>query len=157
METVPKYDIKRNRLASVCWLTLSRYGLAVSFVSAALLLALLTYRSASGAYVYLFLGAVVASAWFGRKGPGLFASVLAALVLDYFFLPPYHTLGIGRAAWPHVFPFLLSALVTAWLSSKLKLDAEESARLSCAVEQAAGGIAITDTSANIQYVNPGFT
>ena len=29
--------------------------------------------------------------------------------------------------------------------------------MTCAVEQAADGIAITDTSANIQYVNPGFT
>ena len=109
------------------------------------------------AFVYLFLAAVAASAWVGRGGPGLFAVVLASLTLAYFFLPPLHTLGIGREAWPYFVPFLLSALATAWMSSKLKLAAEKSARLTQAVEQTAESIVITDARGNIQYVNPAFT
>jgi two-component system sensor histidine kinase/response regulator len=163
MEHVYEHDIERSHLgvvaekASVVWRTCLRYGLAVVFVATALFLSLLVHSIAHNAFVYLFLAAVMASAWLGRRGPGLFAALLASLTLDYFFLPPLYTLGIGREAWTHSFPFLLMAVLSAWVSSNLRLSRQESARLTCAVEQAADGIVITDTSGNIQYVNPAFT
>lgn len=40
----------------------------------------------------LFFGAVIIGAWLGGLGAGLFATVLAALTADYFFLSPTHTL-----------------------------------------------------------------
>ena len=106
MENVSNYEMKRSRLVTSVWSTVSRYGLAVSLVAVALLLALATYPIVSNAYVYLFLGAVVASAWLGRRGPGLFEALVAALTMDYFFLPPSHNLFIGREAWHLVLPFL---------------------------------------------------
>jgi len=66
---------------------------------------------------YFFLAAVVASGWLGGWGPGLLAALLAPFVLDYFFLPPLHTLGIGHEAIPYVLPFLLSAPAGAWVGS----------------------------------------
>jgi PAS domain S-box-containing protein len=69
---------------------------------------------------YVFLAAVVGTAWVGRRGPGLMVAMLAPLTLDYFFLPPLYTLGISREARPYVVPFLLSALAAAWMSSTLR-------------------------------------
>jgi two-component system sensor histidine kinase/response regulator len=133
------------------------YGLAVAYVAIALLLSLLIHPFSSSAFVYPFLAAVVASGWLGRRGPALFAALLAALTLDYFFLPPFHSLGIGREAWPYVFPFLASALATAWISARLTSAADKSRLLACAVEQAADSIVITDLKGNVEYANPAFT
>jgi K+-sensing histidine kinase KdpD len=46
----------------------------------------------------VFPVAVVLVAWFGGAGPGLFTAVLAALMADYFFMPPLHSLRIDRPA-----------------------------------------------------------
>jgi PAS domain S-box-containing protein len=78
---------------------------------------------------YLFLAAIVASGWLGGRGPGLLAAGVAPLVLDYFFLPPLHTLGISPEAGPEVLPFLLSALAAAWVSSMRSTARETRARL----------------------------
>ena len=137
--------------------SLAAYGLASAMVGGALVLSLLTYRAIPDAFIYLFLTSVVASAWLVGIGPGLFAALLSLLTLDYFFLPPLYSLGISRAALPYALRFFLFALLTAWTSSKLKRAAQQSLRLTCALEQAADGVVITDTRATIQYVNPAFT
>jgi two-component system, NtrC family, sensor kinase len=67
---------------------------------------------------YLFLAAVVASAWLGGRGPGLLAAALAPFVLDYFFFPPLYTWGISAQARPYVLPFLLAAVAAAWISGQ---------------------------------------
>ncbi len=69
---------------------------------------------------YLFLGAVVASAWVGGHGPGLASALLAPFLFDYFFLTPLYTWGIGAEARPYIAPFLLSALVAGFLSSTVR-------------------------------------
>jgi PAS domain S-box-containing protein len=150
--------VLRSRTALAMWLL--RYGLAPVLVATALVVSLLLQPIAPQALVYPFLAAVVASAWLGGTGPGLFAALLATTSLDYFFLPPLYTLGIGREAWPYVLPFLLSALAAAWMSSTRRLAETakaEGARLAAAAEQAAEAIVITDACGNIQYVNPAFT
>jgi diguanylate cyclase (GGDEF)-like protein/PAS domain S-box-containing protein len=97
-----------------------RYGLTLILVAAALGLSLLLNPFVPQIFVYFFLASVVASAWIGDAGSGLFAVVIASLTLDYFFLPPLHTLGISWAAVPYFVPFFLSALATAWMNSSRK-------------------------------------
>ena len=43
----------------------------------------------------VFPAAIVAAAWSGALGPGLVATVAAALITDYFFLKPVHSLWIS--------------------------------------------------------------
>ena len=67
---------------------LKRYGLALALASLALLI-----RAAlpvpEGTTIYqLPLVAVVLSAWFGGRGPGLFASLICAATILYRFIPP---------------------------------------------------------------------
>lgn len=94
-----------------------RYGLAPALLTLALVPALLLHPLIPQSTEYFFLAAVIATAWLGGLGPGLLAALLAPFVLDYFFLPPLHTLGIGHEAMPCVLPFLLSAPAAAWMGS----------------------------------------
>jgi PAS domain S-box-containing protein len=96
-----------------------RYALAPVFIGCAAVLSALLHPLIPHSEDYLFLAAVVASAWLGHRGPGLLAALLAPFVLDYLFLPPLHTLGIGPEARLRILPFLLSAIVAAWMSSTI--------------------------------------
>ena len=137
--------------------TVQHYGLVFVFVATALALSLLLQPFVPHGFVYLFLASVVASAWLGNRGPGLFAVVLASLTLDYFFLLPLHTLGIGWVAWPYFLPFLLSSLAASWMSSTRKREKSKSLLQSAAFNAAASAIVITDPRGTIQWVNPAFT
>src|SRR5947209_18555456 len=72
---------------------LTGYGAAVLAVGLALAVKVAIARewAVEGPFL-LFLGAVLFAAWFGGVGPGLAATVLAALAADYFFLDPAHRL-----------------------------------------------------------------
>ena len=137
-----------------------RYSLAPVLVVLSTLAAALLHPVVPHLAVYLYLGAVVASGWFGGRIAGLLAAAIAPLVLDYYFLPPFHTLGFGPEAQPYIVPFLLSALAAAWMSSarsQMREEQARSARLATAVEQGAQGVVITGAGGKIRYVNRAFT
>src|SRR5438105_9768128 len=46
----------------------------------------------------LSLAAVMISGWYGGLGPGLVATALAVLIGDYFFMEPFHALGLVTTA-----------------------------------------------------------
>jgi signal transduction histidine kinase len=46
----------------------------------------------------LSLAAVMVSGWYGGLGPGLLATFLAVLIGDYFFMEPFHALGLVSLA-----------------------------------------------------------
>jgi len=94
-----------------------RYALGLAGLGLALILSLLAHPVVPSSEVYLLLAAVVAAGWLGGRGPGLLIAGLAPFILDYFFLPPLHTLGIGAEARPFVLPFLIAALAAAWVSA----------------------------------------
>jgi two-component system, NtrC family, sensor kinase len=95
-----------------------RYAQAPAFVIFAVALSELAHPLVPHAEDYLFLAAVVASAWRGGRGPGLLAAALAPFVLDYFFFPPLYTWGISAQARPYVLPFVLAAVAAAWMSAE---------------------------------------
>ena len=103
---------------------IARYGVAPVLIGMALVLAELLSAAVPHSAQYLFLIAVAASGWWGGRGPGIFAAVLAAWTLDYFFLPPLHTLAIRPAAWLWLVPFLIGALAAAWMSATLSATNE---------------------------------
>ena len=69
-----------------------RYVIVIVSVTAAVVANLLleTYLQASTT-LFLFLCAIIFSAWFGGVGPGLAATALSVTAFDYFFLPPNST------------------------------------------------------------------
>jgi len=66
----------------------------------------------------LFYAAIVVSAWFGGMGPGLLAVVLSAVSIDYFFVAPLYTFGLGPKHISFMVVFGILAMLTSWMSSK---------------------------------------
>ena len=95
-----------------------RFGLAIVTVAVALLVtrALLEYTDITP----LFYAAIVVSAWFGGRGPGLVAVVLSGLAIDYYFVPPLYTFGLGSKSFSFLIVFGVLALLTSWMSTKRK-------------------------------------
>jgi signal transduction histidine kinase len=94
-----------------------RYPIAAIAVGLAVLGTLLV-RSANGPTLYsLSFIAVMVSAWYGGLGPGLFATALSALSIDYFLLPPLASIDF---TWSHIEQtgvFTVSAVIIGTLTA----------------------------------------
>jgi PAS domain S-box-containing protein len=94
---------------------LLRYGLAVISVGAALLLTELLEPAVKATPSALFFAAVTVSAWYGGLWPGILASLLSTLTLDYYFIQPVHDFSLFFADVPL---FAVSALMAALISAQ---------------------------------------
>src|SRR6185295_15587925 len=96
--------------------TLWRYGFAVLTVAAALVItkSLEQYTDITP----LFYAAIVVSAWFGGMGPGLVAVAVAAVSIDYYFVVPLYTFGLGAKPMSFLIVFGVLAVLTSWMSAK---------------------------------------
>jgi signal transduction histidine kinase len=95
-------------------------GMALFFVSLAIGPELLLTRLFPYPFLFLFFGAVVASAWFGGMMAGLFAVVFSILAVDYFFIPPVANFVMNAAAALYLAAFVVCAVVASWVSSAKK-------------------------------------
>ena len=100
-----------------------RYGLAVISVAAALVLTIWLEHYTD--ITPLFYAAIVVSAWFGGRGPGLLAVVLSELAIDYYFVPPFYSLRLGAKPISFMIVFGVLAIFTSWMSSKRRQAEEE--------------------------------
>ncbi len=98
---------------------LSGYAVAVTAVGAAVV-GTLGLGPAIKHTPTLFFCSVMLSSWLGGLLLGIFASVLSAIALDYYFIPPLHALGIGLDEAPDVIVFVFSALFVSWLNGQQK-------------------------------------
>jgi signal transduction histidine kinase len=71
-------------------------------------------------FLFLFLGAVVASAWFGGMAAGLFAVVLSIVAVDYLFIPPVNSFTFNAAVALYLASFVVCALAASWVSTAIK-------------------------------------
>lgn len=101
-----------------------RYAMALLFVGAAFASTLLLQRFFPYPFLFLFFAAVMAGAWFGGTSAGLFAVAISTLLVDYFFLPPLHSLVINATDGAYFAGFILSAIVTSWISASKRRDQE---------------------------------
>jgi PAS domain S-box-containing protein len=113
-----------------------RYGVAIGSVALALALKLLIDPLIVQDTPFLLVfGAIMVSAWYGGLGPGLFATALAALITDYFFLYPKNSFSNPSLEAAPLVAFMLegvlvSSLATALRSAKARAeDSEERFRL----------------------------
>jgi hypothetical protein len=90
------------RVLSTAW----RYGLAIISCGFALALAIPLDIPSS-----CFFLAVMVSALYGGKGPGVLSVLLSSLAFDYFFLPPKYNLWVQPSSYPRFAVFLGSVLL----------------------------------------------
>jgi signal transduction histidine kinase len=105
---------------------LFRYGMAIVTVGIAAPITLLVSHLGQGTAPVL-LAAVMLSAYFGGLGPGLLATALSAVTLDYF-LPPAQTLIAGLAEGLRITVFVAVAVLISSLNAARR-RLEESLRL----------------------------
>jgi two-component system sensor histidine kinase KdpD len=98
----------------------------------AAVLALLPFRAhinSTTVGLTLLLVVLFTAVGYGSR-PALVASILAVLLFNFFFLPPYHTFTIADPQnWIALFAFLLTAVIVGSLSAREKRRAEEAERL----------------------------
>jgi PAS domain S-box-containing protein len=155
----------RSKMDSVSYPSLLlHYGIAVASVAVVLgfhllMDALFIHYS----LLLLILGAmmlstsIMISAWYGGLGPGLLATVLAALIADYHFVSPIHSfVGLGVKTTPLV-AFVLEGIFVSSLVGTLRFARSRAEkrtreaqgleeRYRAVVEQAAEGILLVDLS-----------
>jgi K+-sensing histidine kinase KdpD len=116
---------ERDRPDKSRWASsIQRYGIALACVAAAHYSSLLLQRLFPYPFLFLFFAGVMASAWLGGTGPGLFA---VSLAVDYYFGPPFHSFAVNATDTAYFVAFVLCALAASWVSSS-KRQSEEALR-----------------------------
>lgn len=106
---------------------LSRYGFAIALVSMALFLSLVLQVPFGEPFWFFFPVAVIASTWYGGKGPGWVAVGFCTLAVLYFFIPPLRTWILKPSEVPFFLVFI-GCQVTASLLSSWRRQTEDSLR-----------------------------
>ena len=98
------------------------YAVALLLVSLSLALTLPLQRFFPYPFLFLFFAAVIACAWIGGVGPGMFAVLLSTAAIAYYFVPPIHSFATNATDGAYFAAFVLCALVASWISSAKKRD-----------------------------------
>lgn len=71
-------------------------------------------------FVFLFFGAIMASAWFGGFVSGFVAVALSSFLIDYFFIPPLYSISVAKESQSFFTAFILCAIAITIVSSARK-------------------------------------
>jgi hypothetical protein len=96
---------------------LFKSAVSISSVAAALILALLL-NDLPGLFLFLFLGAILVSAYVASRKAAVMAIALSALAVAYFFLPPVNSFAVERSALPLLGLFLGCAGTLTWITTE---------------------------------------
>jgi PAS domain S-box-containing protein len=110
---------------------LLRYGVAIALVVLALLL-MLTLDPVLGLKQTSFLffyGAVTVSAWYGGRNPGIVATLLSTVFVEYFYLEPLQSLYLSLISGSKLLVFTLEGVLVSILIGSLR-TAQTQARMS---------------------------
>ncbi|MEW5797514.1 MAG: PAS domain S-box protein [Bacteroidota bacterium] len=140
-----------------------RYGSAVAAVMATLIVSFFMNETQHvSVYYILFLCAVFFASWFGGLGPGVVATLLSVLAIDYYFLSQAYSSDDKQGRIFHLILFSLAALFMSVVNGapsrssksfhRTLHDEEESFR--AFVENASDQIIRYDRAFRRTYVNP---
>ena len=147
---------------------LLHYGIALLSVALALGATLLLNPYLTPTPAALFYVAVMVSAWYGGLGPGLVATVLSTLAINYFFFKPFEPHNITNLS--RLVPlvvFILAAGLISWLNESrrtaqqkaeisLKSLRESEARFGRLTESNIIGVIVADLNGLIIEANDAF-
>ncbi|MCY1032960.1 ATP-binding protein [Corallococcus sp. BB11-1] len=106
-----------------------RYGVAVASVALAFAVQQGLWSITHGMPFLAFFAAVMFSGWRGGWGPGLVATGLSLVTVDYFFLTPVHTWKVLPGALFQLSLFLALSLFVTMLNARLRKANAERATL----------------------------
>lgn len=91
------------------------------FVYVAFLLTLVLQHVIAYPFVFLFIGAIMGSSWFGGRIAGYLSVLLSTWIITYFFVPPVFSMTVDARARSYLLAFFLCAVAISWVSSGRKL------------------------------------
>ncbi|MGG6240389.1 hybrid sensor histidine kinase/response regulator [Nodosilinea sp. AN01ver1] len=101
---------------------LMRYAVALLSVALALGINLLFRSYLEPTPTPLFFAAVMVSAWYGGLGPGLLATVLSTVAINYFYIAPLYSLNINNVGYlTRLSVFVMAALLISSLNQAQRL------------------------------------
>jgi C4-dicarboxylate-specific signal transduction histidine kinase len=106
--------------AKLARLFFQRLGITLLAVGLAFACTLLLQPLFPYPFLFLFFGAVMASAWFGGTFAGLVAVLISTILVEYFFVPPRYSFSISTTAEAYFAAFVVCALAASWVSSAKK-------------------------------------
>jgi K+-sensing histidine kinase KdpD len=111
-------------------------GMAILLIALIALLPLRVHvNTATIALAFLIVVLLIATTY--GSLPAILVSILAMLFLNYFFIPPYHTLMVADSQnWVVLFAFLLTSVIAGGLSAKERRRAEEARKLYAQLQEA---------------------
>ena len=110
----------RVSIGSAILRLMRRLGVSLLSVGLAFALTMLLQPLFPYPFLFLFFGAVMASAWFGGTAAGLSAVLFSTILVEYFFVPPVHSFLISATAEAYFVAFVLCAIAASWISSAKK-------------------------------------
>jgi PAS domain S-box-containing protein len=130
---------------------LMHHGMAVVAVALALVLTWLLQPLIAPLVVPLFFAAVLVSARFAGRDPGLVAVLLSAVTMDYFLVSPAFALKANDPK--EYFRLGLFALVSVLIIGLTELLRKSEERYRSIVETSSDGVWIIDPAGRIRYAN----
>ncbi|WP_392407952.1 DUF4118 domain-containing protein [Chlorogloeopsis fritschii] len=113
------------------------YGVALLSTALALAIALLLDPAIDPAPTSLFFMAVMVTAWYGGLRPGLVATMLSALAINYYFVEPYHSLKIADlGSLVRVGVYVTAALLISGLNESRRIALHREQKLRAVSETA---------------------
>lgn len=95
-------------------------ALASVFVLVALLWTFLLQHVIAYPFVFLFLGAIIGSAWYGGLTAGIFSILESTILVSYFFIEPLYSFSIAKQYQSFLAAFILIAVAIAIVSAARK-------------------------------------
>jgi PAS domain S-box-containing protein len=95
-------------------------AIAGFFVLLAFLWTLFLQHLVAYPFLFLFLGAVMGSSWFGGRIAGIVSVALSTAIIDYFFVPPFYSFRVNEVAQTYCVAFIVCAIAMSWVSSTRK-------------------------------------
>ncbi len=96
------------------------FAVAGFFVLLAFLWTLFLQHTFAYPFLFLFLGAVMGSAWLGGTVAGFISVIFSTLTIAYFFVPPFFSWSIEATAETYFVAFIVCASAVSWVSSTRK-------------------------------------
>jgi C4-dicarboxylate-specific signal transduction histidine kinase len=95
-------------------------AIAGFFVLVAFLWTLLFQHEIEYPFVFLFIGAVMGSAWFGGMVSGFVSVALSSLLVDYFFVPPFFSISLAAPAQTYMASFVTCVIAVTIVTAALR-------------------------------------
>ncbi|UWZ82295.1 ATP-binding protein [Occallatibacter riparius] len=95
-------------------------AVAVFFVLLALLWTFALQHIFAYPFIFLFLGAVMCSAWFGGFIAGLISAAMSTFLVEFFFMPPLYSLSVGPQYRSYLTAFIVCAIAITGVSAARK-------------------------------------